>query len=192
MVLTLAELDPSLVIRTAEELDDFLQTQGEAIHSQMCGWARRHCVCQPRAEHALADMIAEAFLRIKRGTDPVPNFVGWLLRSAQGVALRSRPRETSIEALSFDPTPEGRTQEQEELRKAQLAALATALHELPEEDRIVLNLHFFLGLAVSELAIALARCIGSASRRLELAIDHLREAAILILLREGYDFDEIS
>ncbi len=128
------------------------------------------------------DVAQEAFVRAYRSigsfrqTDP---FRPWLLRIVTNLALnevRSRERRTGL--LQRFGFAQGERSEP----PAEFIALATerqqmlwsAISELPEDDRVVLYLRFFVELPEKEIAVVIGKAPGTVKSRLSRASGRLR------------------
>ena len=131
---------------------------------------------------AAEDVAQEAFVRAYRqiGTfrqgEP---FRPWLLRIVQNLALnevrsRARRRALAERTAETEPVtaagPEGGLVADE-----QAATLLRAIGELPDDDRIVLHLRYYLELPEREIASAIGKPAGTVKSRLHRASRRLRE-----------------
>jgi RNA polymerase sigma factor (sigma-70 family) len=132
------------------------------------------------AEEAAQDGFVKAWRALGRFRDGAP-FRPWLLqivanearnrvRSAgrrAGLALRAATGESSGDAA---PSPEAVL-----LSAEQRQALLAAVNELPEDQRTVVSLRYFLGLSELEVAEALDVPQGTVKSRTARALERLRE-----------------
>jgi RNA polymerase sigma-70 factor (ECF subfamily) len=128
------------------------------------------------------DVTQEAFVRAYQNLsryDTSHPFRPWLLRIVTNLALnqvRSRARRQGLLArfgrLRTDdqPAPEGDLLVDEER-----ALLWQAVNELPENDRLVLYLRYFLELPEREIAVALGTAPGTVKSRLHRSSARLRD-----------------
>jgi RNA polymerase sigma-70 factor (ECF subfamily) len=149
-----------------------------------------------RDSHAAEDVAQEAFVRAYRQLSTFRReeaFRPWLLRIVHNLALneiRSRKRRGGMLDRLRIATP--RVAEEPPHRQVEAAdessQLLRAIDELPEDDRIVLHLRYFMELPEREIAATIGRPAGTvksrlhrASQRLRHVIEtkypHLREAA---------------
>jgi RNA polymerase sigma-70 factor (ECF subfamily) len=136
-----------------------------------------------RDAQAAEDVAQEAFvrayrrLRTFRREDP---FRPWLLRIVTNLALnevRSRGRRAGlVQRLGFFASPAVDPPASVQLEAAdEAASLARALADLPDDDRVILHLRFFLDLPEREIAVAIGRPAGTVKSRLHRAGKRLRE-----------------
>jgi RNA polymerase sigma-70 factor (ECF subfamily) len=133
------------------------------------------------AEEAAQDGFVKAWRALGRFREGAP-FRPWLLqivanearnrvRSAgrrAGLALRAATQEPSGDAA---PSPEALL-----LSAEQRAGLLAAVNELPEEQRTVVSLRYFLGLSEQEVAQTLDVPQGTVKSRTARALERLRES----------------
>lgn len=117
----------------------------------------RSRLAHARAEDAAAETFARAWQALPRYRRTDAPFVSWLYGIARHVVAdmakvdhRSEPRE-DIEAGTWDPWP-GRDD---------AARLRDALDALPEEQRLVIELKFLVGMTNDEVAAALHKRPGA-------------------------------
>jgi len=130
---------------------------------------------------AAEDIAQEAFVRAYRqlGTFRQEDaFRPWILRIVHNLALneiRSRKRRGSmLERLRItSPRVEEAPHRQVEA-KDEASQLLRAIDELPEDDRIVLHLRYFMELAEREIAETIGRPQGTVKSRLHRASQRLR------------------
>lgn len=126
------------------------------------------------------DAVEETFWRVwKRAAkyDPsVPDVATWLLMICrQRVTERLRVRKRSQDAVLDDPTGLAGAEPASGLRAA---TTATALAAIPADQRIMLELAFFRGMAPVEAASVTKQSPETARTRLRVAIRKLRDALI--------------
>jgi RNA polymerase sigma factor (sigma-70 family) len=133
------------------------------------------------AEDAAQDGFVKAWRALGRFREGAP-FRPWLLsivaneasnrrRSAgrrAGLALRAATQEPSGDAA---PSPEAAL-----LSSEQRSTLLAAVEQLPEEQRSVVALRYFLGLSEAEVAETLAIPQGTVKSRTARALERLRES----------------
>jgi RNA polymerase sigma-70 factor (ECF subfamily) len=131
---------------------------------------------------AAEDVAQEAFIRAYRQLRTFRQgepFRPWLLRIVTNLALnevRARSRRTGLlaRAASFtsrDPTPPPHAQVE---AGDDASTLLRAIGELPEDDRVVLHLRYFLELPEREIAAAIGKPPGTVKSRLHRAGKRLR------------------
>jgi RNA polymerase sigma factor (sigma-70 family) len=132
------------------------------------------------AEDAAQDGFVKAWRALGRFREGAP-FRPWLLRIVAneasnrrrsagrraGLALRAATQEPSGDAA---PSPESAL-----LSSEQRATLLAAVEELPEEQRSVVALRYFIGLSESEVAETLGIPQGTVKSRNARALERLRE-----------------
>lgn len=131
---------------------------------------------------AAEDVAQEAFVRAYRSIGSFREgeaFRPWLLRIVTNLALnevRARGRRnglvdriTSFARPAPAPSPALAVEMADEA-----ASLATAINELPADDRVVLYLRYFLELPESEIASTIGRPAGTVKSRLHRAGQRLR------------------
>ena len=130
------------------------------------------------AEEATQDGFVRAYqsLRTFRLGEP---FRPWLLRIVTNLALnqvRSRSRRMGLFERVRDARPAGSepAAEQTMLATEQQRLLWRAIRELPEDDRMVLYLRYFLELPEKEIAIVIGKAPGTVKSRLNRAGGRLR------------------
>lgn len=130
-----------------------------------------------RDHHATEDVMQAAFVTAYRKLATLRNgssFGPWVLRIAQRQAKRTMCRKQEAATLEGvdvgggEPDPAG-TVDDEQRR------LMTAVSELPEHERVVVALHYFQQLTVTEVARVLGRPVGTVTKRLSRAHARLRE-----------------
>ena len=133
------------------------------------------------AEEAAQDGFVKAWRALGRFREGAP-FRPWLLRIVAneasnrrrsagrraGLALRAATQEPSGDAA---PSPESAL-----LSSEQRAALLAAVEELPEEQRSVVALRYFVGLTEVEVAETLGIPQGTVKSRNARALERLRES----------------
>jgi RNA polymerase sigma factor (sigma-70 family) len=132
------------------------------------------------AEEAAQDGFVKAWRALGRFRDGAP-FRPWLLRIVANEArnrVRSAGRRANLvlraatEESSGDAAP---SPEAAFLSTEQRAALLAAVNELPDEQRTVVSLRYFLGLSEQEVAEALDVPKGTVKSRTARALERVRE-----------------
>jgi RNA polymerase sigma-70 factor (ECF subfamily) len=132
---------------------------------------------------AAEDVAQEAFIRAYRQMASFRQgepFRPWLLRIVTNLALnevRSRRRQSGLLArfgvlsgADVDPPPHASVEAEDEA-----SLLLRAISELPDDDRVVLHLRYYLELSEREIAVAIDRPPGTVKSRLHRAGKRLRE-----------------
>jgi len=130
------------------------------------------------AEDVAQEAFVRAYRQIGRFRQGAP-FRPWLLRIVTNLALneaRARGRRAGLlsraaSVLSHDTAPSPHAQA---VAEDDAAALLRAIGELPEEDRVVLHLRYFLDLPEREIAVAIGKPAGTVKSRLHRAGRRLR------------------
>jgi RNA polymerase sigma factor (sigma-70 family) len=117
-----------------------------------------------------------------------------LARLAARLPVRVRRRVDGEGDLETTPSPEGSPEsqlldkEREEARELLEQALAEAVGQLPDEERLLLQLRLYEGLSLVNIARSLGREVKPLYRRWETMLRHLRVA----LLRSGCDEQHVA
>ena len=133
------------------------------------------------AEEAAQDGFVNAWRALGRFRDGAP-FRPWLLRIVANEARnrrRSRGRREHLVlrvAAAAAPGDAAPSPEAALLSAEQRAGLLTAVNGLPEEQRLVISMRYFLGLSEHEVAEALDVPQGTVKSRTARALERLREA----------------
>jgi len=135
-----------------------------------------------RDEAAAEDVAQEAFIRAYRQMASFRHgepFRPWLLRIVTNLALnevRSRRRRSGVLAR-FSVLSNGNVDPPQTSVEAadEASLLLRAINELPEDDRVVLHLRYYLELSEREIAVAIDRPPGTVKSRLHRAGKRLRE-----------------
>lgn len=142
------------------------------VRHERAAWATAWRVL--RDDHAAADAAQEAFLLAFRRLDGLrrPELFGvWLLRIARREAVRmARERARAPSGPLGEPGAQPRATRVPPDSEALLAAVA----RLPEHERVVVAMHYLEGRAVSEVASALGRPVGTVTKQLSRAVERLR------------------
>jgi RNA polymerase sigma-70 factor (ECF subfamily) len=127
------------------------------------------------------DVAQEAFVRAYRQLHMFrigEPFRPWLLRIVQNLALnavRSRSRRTGLLGRAAIFAPQTAAAPHAEIAAAdESAQVLAAIAELPEDDRTILHLRYFLELPEREIAAAIGRPAGTVKSRLHRAGQRLR------------------
>ena len=132
------------------------------------------------AEDAAQDAFVKAFRQIRR-FDPSRPFRPWLLRIV-GNEARNR-RRAEARRLQYGVAASGRSEAVPPSEHPEAAVaradidrqLLAAVNSLPEKERLVVGLRYFLDLSGTEAAVALGVPAGTVKSRLNRALQRLRE-----------------
>ena len=133
------------------------------------------------AEDAAQDGFVKAWRALGRFREGAP-FRPWLLRIVANEASnrrRSAGRRASLALRAATEEPSGGAAPSPEaalLSAEQRSTLLAAVEQLPEEQRDVLALRYFLGLSEAEVAETLAIPPGTVKSRTARALERLRES----------------
>lgn len=184
--------DEQLVARTARGDAAAFEMLYDRYASTAMGLALRIV-----ADRALAeDVVQETFWRVWRNAASFQgqrgSFAGWLLGITRNLAIdlcrrrKVRPQasinpadETSIETLP-DPAVDVAESAWTAIKQQQVQA---ALHDLPPDQRRVIELAYFGGLTRQEIAAKTGEPLGTIHTRARLALKKLRAA----LLAQGFE-----
>lgn len=133
------------------------------------------------------DVAQEVFLRLWRAPDSYDaargRFANWLVsvarnRAVDEVRTRGRRRLREVGPVTSEDPPDGRADDPSALAQADLDARAVrrALVDLPEEQRLTLELAYYGGLTQQEIAQLLNQPLGTVKTRTRLAMKKLRLA----------------
>jgi RNA polymerase sigma-70 factor, ECF subfamily len=126
------------------------------------------------AEDATQDALVRAWRDLPSLRD-AERFDGWLyrllIRACADVGRHRRRWRTEIAVLKAEPAEPDRTAE-----LADRDQIERGLRRLNDAQRMILTLHFYLGLSPEEAADALEIPVGTAKSRLHYAIEALRAA----------------
>jgi RNA polymerase sigma factor (sigma-70 family) len=138
------------------------------------------------AEDATQQAFVKAYRALDR-FDPERPFRPWLLRIVANEARnvrRSAGRRASLEqTVAREPEVVAPSPETEVLAEERRALLLRAVSSLPEDDRQVIGLRYFLSLSEAETAGVLEVPAGTVKSRLSRAMGRLRRACDEIGLR---------
>ena len=135
------------------------------------------------AEEVLVDSFYQVWKQAGRYDASRGSVAGWILnivRSRSIDTLRSRLRVVRSEKKLLDgeevfptaaPPP---SPEKQAMRREEEAVVRGALGELPEDQRLVIDLAYFSGLSQSEIATRLGQPLGTVKTRMRLAMQKLR------------------
>jgi RNA polymerase sigma-70 factor (ECF subfamily) len=141
-------------------------------------------ILQERAD--AEDVVQEVFAQVwaqARRYDPGRGAVAaWMLTMARSRAIdrlrarRARP-EAAAEENAAESMPDSAARQDLELLSAeQVARLRRALEELPEAQRVALDLAYYEGLTHVEVAARLGEPLGTVKTRIRQAVIRLRES----------------
>lgn len=145
----------------------------------------RYLLASTRGDYALAtEALQQAYLRIARNARPCdspPMFAGWLRVVARSALSDCRRRRVSFWNLlrrRFEDPADISSPAEEELM---LAALDTAMAQLPEEERQLLEGKYLHGLSVRILSERLSLSTKALESRLARARTSLRQQLLAVL-----------
>jgi RNA polymerase sigma-70 factor, ECF subfamily len=133
------------------------------------------------AEEAAQDGFVKAWRALGRFRDGAP-FRPWLLRIVANEARnrrRSAGRRAHLALRAATEQPSGEAAPSPEaafLTSEQRQTLLAAVNELPDDQRTVISLRFFLGLSEQEVAETLALPTGTVKSRTARALERLRDS----------------
>jgi RNA polymerase sigma-70 factor (ECF subfamily) len=123
------------------------------------------------------DLLHDVFLEVWRQAgqfDPARGSVrGWLLMRMRSRALDRRKSAGFSRVVSLDEEREAHAGEPDALAPDR-SAVRRALAELPEEQRVVLELGYFEGLSSTEIAARISVPVGTVKSRVAAALAKLR------------------
>jgi RNA polymerase sigma-70 factor, ECF subfamily len=134
------------------------------------------------AEDIVQEVFAQVWTQAGRYDPGRGAVAAWMLMLARSRAIdrlrarRARP-EAAAESGSAEAVPDSATTQDLELLSAeQVARLRRALEQLPDGQRIALELAYYEGLTHVEVAARLAEPLGTVKTRIRQAVIKLREA----------------
>lgn len=135
-----------------------------------------------RNKHVAEDIVSTAFFRALQSVDHVTHFKAWLLAVVRNECFslcRKRKR------LMYDPPDACMLREEEDvceavLREEEYKALYRAIRLLPETQREVIELFYFSGMSISDIAGITEKSEGNVKVILHRARKKLKE-----MLEEG-------
>lgn len=187
-----AELDGVLVARMAGGEDTAVAALYDRWAGVLLAVALRLTRDRADAEEVLAEVFAQAWRDAPRFDPARGSVAAWLTMMTRSRALdvlRARGRRTRIEeaaatesslplAAGQGPGAPDRPIEDRERRDAVRGAMA----DLPEPQRVAVELAYFEGMTQSQIADRLGEPLGTVKTRIRLAMEKLRDA-----LRPYYD-----
>jgi len=135
------------------------------------------------AEEVLVDSFYQVWKQAGRYDASRGTVAGWILNIVRSRAidtLRSRMRVARSEKKILEgeevfavvaPLP---SPEKQAIRREEQAVVQEAMQELPEDQRLVIDLAYFHGLSQSEIATQLGQPLGTVKTRTRLAMQKLR------------------
>lgn len=139
------------------------------------------------------DLLQELWLRVRqRPAGPVDNGRAYLFRMAQNLVvdrIREKQRrmarerrwadqETDFTATGAEPVDPRQTAEDQIVAREEVAALASAIANLPEGARRAFELHKINGLSHSEVAEKLSISKSGVEKHMAVAMKYLRRALL--------------
>ena len=147
----------------------------EAWLAQDYATAYRTACLVLRDPHDAQDAVQEAFLRVFRFRDAIPEGEGrkaWLYRVVVNACLSRVRAETSrtgkdVGPAALESIPDPAVEPEQAAERSQLAGdVLAAIGDLPEHLRVPLVLRFYAGLSEKEIAVAIERRPGTVKSRL--------------------------
>ncbi len=145
--------------------------------ARLLATARRFLGTTSAAEDLVHDVLLEAWRRAESFDPDRGNALTWLLVRLRSRALdRLRRRQRGYKALNSLGHTQTQDTAPDPLRRSEYAEVRRALRELPETHRQVVDLGYFAGLSMSEIAEELAIPLGTVKSRTAAALARLRDA----------------
>ena len=144
----------------------------------------RRRVPDPRDAEDILQEVFSTLVEANRLLVPIDHLTGWLFRVARNRItdlFRKKKPETLDDLEDLLPSPDAGP-DAVYARQVLLDALATAIHELPEEQRAVFVAHEIDGSSFKEMAAATGVSVNTLLSRKRYAVLHLRRR-----LRSLYD-----
>lgn len=144
--------------------------------------------------HSAEDVVQDVFVRLWRNPDRYVEergrFLGWMLSVTRNRSIdevRSRRRRPLNESQVGDPDSSGSITDETASESASLEMagaelvdqremVRAALAELPEEQRLAIELAYYSGLTQAEIAQRLATPLGTVKTRIRLGMQKMRVA----------------
>ena len=138
------------------------------------------------AEIVVLETFTQAWRNANRYDAARSSVASWLVmiaRSRSLDTLRSAARQARVGSVPVDEAPDdalaaedvGSNPDRQAEAREQRSAIAQALHELPDPQRVAIELAFFEGLSQTEIAERLAEPLGTVKTRIRLAMSKLRQ-----------------
>jgi RNA polymerase sigma-70 factor (ECF subfamily) len=176
------EIDRGLLVRMAQRDTAALAQLYDRYARMLVSLAGRILDDPSDAEDVVQESFWQAWLQAGR-YDPARGTVGaWLLVITRSRALdRLRARRRRPEPSVASETPVGAHVEIRDpdaglLAAEQVARLREALRQLPDHQRLPIELAYYEGLSQTEIATRLQEPLGTIKTRMRLAMRRLREA----------------
>ena len=171
-------VDDATLVKAAAEGDGRALEQLYDRHAAaLLGLARRMLRDEGEAEDLLHDVFMEAYRKAHRYDPSRASVKTWLvirLRSRALDRLRSA-RMSRVDSLDAKPSPERFVQTAGNIaRKGDHGRLSGRIAELPQEQRVVIELAYFDGLSSTEIAKRLGIPVGTVKSRTRTALRALR------------------
>ena len=151
----------------------------ERVVSELYVPVYRFALALAESETEAADLTQETFLILCRQHEQVrePDKIkSWLFTTLRRTFLRMRRRRQSRAEMEFKPQHEPPTADAAGARSADARAILSALSELDEGYRTVLELFYLAELSYKEISAALEIPVGTVMSRLSRGKERLREA----------------
>jgi RNA polymerase sigma-70 factor (ECF subfamily) len=139
------------------------------------------------AEEILQEVFMQVWMRAETYNVTLGSPAGWLVRIARNRAIdRLRSNAVRLRAIDAAPAPTDTpgTPEDSAALSEQQRAVARALASLPNEQRVLIEQAYFLGLTQSELAERFKLPLGTVKTRIRTGMISLREQLGLLLIEQ--------
>jgi RNA polymerase sigma-70 factor (ECF subfamily) len=163
----------------------------EALYGVHHGDLRRFLIARMGDATEADDVLQELWLKARNVTaGPIDNGRAYLYRMAQNLVvdrLREKKRRmererrwsdhaTDFAAVGVEPTDRSQTAEDEILAREEVAALVSAIRNLPDGARRAFELHKLEGLSHEEVAARLGISKSGVEKHMAVAMKYLRRA----------------
>jgi len=139
------------------------------------------------AEEILQEVFMQVWVRAETYNVSLGSPAGWLVRIARNRAIdRLRSNAVRLRAIDAAPAPTDTpgTPEDSAALGEQQRAVASALASLPNEQRVLIEQAYFLGLTQSELAERFKLPLGTVKTRIRTGMISLREQLGQLLIEQ--------
>ena len=179
-----AEADRQILAAVAGGSAEALERLYDRYASTAYGLARRILAQPDLAEEVVQDVFAQVWREASRYDDARASVAGWIVLLTRTRAIdrlrarRARPdldRGLEPDAATPLATPD-RSPEQVAISSEDARSVRAALHELPDEQRSLVDLAYYEGLTHSEIAARTGVPLGTIKTRLRTAMMTLRGA----------------
>ena len=187
-----ASSDPDLMRAIGDRQMGAFDALYDRYHRLVFSTAVRVLSDAAAAEDVVQDVFVRLWQRPERYVESRGNFVGWLLsvtrnRSIDEIRSRRRRPLTESQLGGRDPDDAGWSSDDlpsetagREMERAEIgdqrAMVRAALADLPEEQRLAIELAYYRGLTQTEIAETLNAPLGTIKTRVRLGMQKLRTA----------------